>query len=345
MSRFSKSLPDADEIILDTRYKRIVRDTLLKVLPEELVNNVLAGKTIKFRLYEKQGVGIYYPDNQGNFVIIISAINKFGLQQQHMLLKFLAIIFLGSIVFIFFIGRLYAANVLYPIVTILKNVKRIRATSLSLRLKETNRNDEFSELVRTFNQMLERLENAFTLQKEFINNASHELKNPLTAILGETEITLSKPRTQEEYIIALTKIMFEAERLDQLTRNLLCLAQTDFDFSTIRKKEISIDELILEVKEHFDSSSYKGRLEIDYTHLPETSELLIIKGNANLLNTALINLIDNACKFSGEQKVKLTLMTDNKGIHITITDQGIGFPESETPKLFQPFFRASNALS
>ncbi len=345
MQRYAVCLPESEEIVLDTKNKQSVKDSLLKILPNNLVNNILDGKTINFLTRVGQGVGIYYPDNQGNFVVIITAINKFGLQQQHNLLEFLLIIFFGSIVFIFLIGRLYAANVLYPIVNILKNVKRIRATNLSLRLKEINRNDELAELVRTFNQMLDRLENSFTLQKDFINNASHELKNPLTAILGVTEITLSKIRSPKEYVNALTSIMVEAERLDQLTRNLLSLAQADFDISAIKMEDISIDELIIEVIEHFDNTNYKGRIEIDFPVLPEFSDLLTIKGNSNLLKTALINLIDNACKFSGDKKVNITLATDNNGIHIRITDQGIGLPENEAKKIFQPFFRASNALS
>ena len=224
-------------------------------------------------------------------------------------------------------------------------MKRIRATNLSLRLKEIDGTDELAELTRTFNQMLERLEGSFILQKNFIRNASHELKNPLTAILGEAEVTLSKQRTTEEYIVTLHKVMDEAERLNQLTGNLLSLAQTDFDLSIQRKDEIRLDELIWEIKELFDKTKYKDRIEIHFPVLPETSDLITIMGISSLMKIAIWNIIDNACKFSGNQKVDVTLKTDLNNIYLKIEDKGIGIPELEIKNLFQPFYRASNAFA
>jgi len=345
IERYKKSLPDSKEIVLDTKYGLKVNDSLEKILPKDIVQNLLRGKTIRFRMHERQYIGIYYPDNQGNFVVIITSINKLGNLQQQKLMEVLFLIFLSSIILVFFIGQFYAKNILNPIVHLLRNVKRIRATNLSLRLKETSGNDELAELTRTFNQMLDRLENSFTLQNNFIHNASHELKNPLTAILGEIEITLSRKRTPDEYIITLDKIMAEAQRLDQLTRNLLGLAQTDFDLYNLKKDEIRMDELIWELKEHFDKTNYEGRLEIHFPVLPENPILITVKGIYSLLKIAILNIIDNACKFSGDHKVDITLRTDLKNIKLQITDRGIGIPESEMNNLFQPFFRASNALA
>jgi signal transduction histidine kinase len=345
IARYNRSLPDAEEIVLNTNQRKAVNDSLKKILPEDLIQELWAGKTIKFRIKEKQGVGIYYPDNQGTFIVIITATDKFGILQQQKLLEKLVLIFLCSAVFVFLIGQVYARNVLQPISSILLNVKRIRATNLSLRLKEIDGTDELAELTRTFNQMLERLENAFVLQKNFIRNASHELKNPLTAILGETEVTLSKQRTPEEYVVTLHKVMEEAERLDQLTSNLLSLAQTDVDLSIQRKDEIRLDELIWEIKELFDKTKYKGRIEIHFPVLPETSDLITIFGISSLMKIAIWNIIDNACKFSGNHKVDVTLKANLNTIQLRIEDKGIGIPEDEINNLFQPFFRASNAFA
>jgi signal transduction histidine kinase len=337
-------LPDASEIVLDAGFKNQVADSLNKILPENLVRDLLAGKNIKFRNHDQQSIGLFYPDNQGNFIILITAVNKIGIQEQKKLLELLVLIFSGCIIFIFLLGKLYATNVLYPIANILKNVKRIRATNLSLRLQENSRNDELSELTRTFNQMLDRLENAFTLQKNFIHNSSHELKNPLTAILGEVEIALSRTRTPDEYVTTLQKVMSEAERLDLLTQNLLSLAQTESDPSGIKREEIRLDEFVWEIKEHFDRTNYQGRIEIHYPVLPETSDRITILGIPFLLKIAIINIIDNACKFSDPHIVNITLESGTGGIHLQISDNGIGIPESERNSLFQPFFRASNAM-
>jgi signal transduction histidine kinase len=341
----SKSLPEANEITLDIKHQRLVYDSLKEILPEKDIKRILSGKNIKFSIGNKQGVGLYYPDNQGTFIIVVTAIDVNGLQKLQNLLKVLVNIFLGSIVLIYFIGLFYSRRVLSPIGYILNNVKKIRVSNLKLRLTENNGKDELGELTRMFNQMLERLEHAFDMQKNFIHNASHELKNPLTAILGETEIALSKKRTQEEYIDALNKIAIEAERLDLLTRNLLNLAQTDFELSEENCEEIRMDEFLWEIKDYFDKTDYKDRLFFHLNKLPENSKLTIIMGISNLLKSALINLIDNACKFSGHQKVDITLTVDNDSICLIVSDKGIGVPENEVENLFQPFFRASNAYS
>ena len=339
------NLPDANEIVLDTKNKPLVHDSLLKVFPEEIVKELLSGKNVRYSKEEKQLFGLYYPDNEGTFVIVIAATNRFGIREQQKLLYVLMFIFLISTVFIFLLGNLYATNVLSPISNILKNVKRIRATNLSLRLKENARNDELSELTRMFNQMLDRLENSFTLQKNFIHNSSHELKNPLTAILGEAEITLSRQRSHEDYISALEKIKSEAERLDALTQNLLSLAQTDFDQTGIKKDDIRMDEFIWEIKEHFDKTRYQGRIDIHYPVLPDTSDRITISGTSFLLKIAIINVIDNACKFSIPHKVDVTLESGPDNIRLQISDRGIGIPGAEMNNLFQPFFRASNAIT
>src|ERR1035437_6266040 len=232
INKYLHSMPDAEEIILNTDKPRLVGDSLLKLLPSQnLAKKIQKGEKIKFRIHDKQGIGIYYPDNQGTFIVIVMAVDKEGIHKQQNLAKILLGIFLGSIIFIFFMGQLYARRVLAPVVNIIRNVKKINATNLSLRLKEKKGNDELTELTRMFNQMLERLDNSFTMQKRFISNASHELKNPLTAIMGETEVTLSKPRKGTEYINALNNIQTEADRLNILTKNLLYLAQVDFDLS------------------------------------------------------------------------------------------------------------------
>ncbi len=341
----SKSLPEANEITLDIKNQRLVYDSLKEIFPEKDINRLLSGQNIKFSVGDKQGVGLYYPDNQGTFIIVVTAIDVIGIQKLQNLLKVLVNIFLCSIVLIYFIGLFYSRRVLSPIGYIMNNVKKIRVSNLKHRLAENNGKDELGELTRMFNQMLERLEHAFDMQKNFIHNASHELKNPLTAILGETEIALSKKRTQEEYIEALDKIGIEAERLDLLTRNLLNLAQADFELSEVNCEEIRMDEFLWEIKDYFDKTDYKDRLFFHLAKLPENSKLTIILGISNLLKSAIINLIDNACKFSGHLIVDIILHVDNDSICLTVSDKGVGVPENEMNNLFQPFFRASNAYS
>ena len=343
MEKNAKSLPEAFEIVLDTKYPKIVRDSLNKILPNSLAEKLLKGQNVKFNIDERQGIGLYYPDNQGIFIVVVTAFDKVGLQKQQNLLKVLLAIFFSSIIFMYLMGQFYSRKVFFPVGHILKNVRRINVTNLKLRLLENDGNDELAELTRMLNQMLDRLDHSFDMQTNFISNASHELKNPLTAIIGESEITLSKIRSVEEYISSLNKISSEAERLNFLTRNLLSLAQADFAINETNREEIRVDELLWEIEAYFEKTIYKSRLVIHVSNLPDNAESITVYGIHNLLVIALTNLIDNACKFSGHQLVDVMLKADDKHILLTISDKGIGIPENELVNLFQPFFRASNA--
>ena len=159
------------------------------------------------------------------------------------------------------------------------------------------------------------------------------------------EVTLLKPRTTEEYILTLNKISSEADRLDILTRNLLNLAQTDFDIIDLQTQSIQLDDLLLEIQQHFEKIGNKGQVKIHLTNLPEVSEHLSIKANLNFLRIAISNVVDNACKFSGTKEVLITLEIKYHQILISVKDQGVGIPENEIKNIFQPFFRASNVTA
>jgi signal transduction histidine kinase len=338
-----RSIPDANEMVFNINNPGLLFDSLQQILPRQSIVKLLSGKNITFSIDDKQGIGIYYPDNQGTFVIIVTAVDKIGQKELKTLLNILVRINLISVLFIYFIGLFYSHRILFPLSHILKRISRIRATNLKLRLQENNDKDELGELTRTFNQMLERLDHSFDLQRNFIHNASHELKNPLTAILGETEVTLSKIRSQEEYIVTLNKIAIEADRLYLLIRNLLNMTQADFELSEHNSELIRIDELLKELKEYFENTDYRDRIAFSFSKIPSDKKALLVNGISNLLKTAFINLIDNACKFSDNQLVHVTLHFETD-IVITIIDKGIGIPEEELSNLFQPFFRASNTF-
>ncbi|MDP4206560.1 MAG: HAMP domain-containing sensor histidine kinase [Bacteroidota bacterium] len=345
LERNNKNLPEAQEIVLNTADSFYSKNELKKIFPAKLINKLMNGEAIQYRIHERQCFGFFYPDNQGNFIVIVSAVDKYGIQKQKFLFEMLLIIFLGSIVFMFLMGQLYAKRVMSPVAQIMKNVRNIRATNLSLRLVEMEGTDELAELTRMFNQMLERLEEAFTMQKNFISNASHELKNPLTAILGEAEIVLGKKRNPEEYISTLNRIVIEAERLDLLTKNLLGLAQANSDLTGMKREKIQFVELLWEIDEYFDNTSYSDRIQLVLPEIDENYKPLVICGVHNLLKIALMNLVDNACKFSGKQLVNIKLIPGKDSVNIEITDKGIGIPDQEINNLFQPFFRASNTVA
>jgi signal transduction histidine kinase len=190
--------------------------------------------------------------------------------------------------------------------------------------------------------MLDRLETAFETQNNFVSNASHELGTPLTAIIGEAELALNKRRPEDEYRQSLQVILHEAERLEHITKSLLNLAQTGFDGKKQSLERIRTDELIFTVKETIDKINPENRVEIDYTMLPEEEDKLVVLGNVQLLQLALSNIVQNACKYSDNRPASIALAATDKNNVIIIKDTGIGIPSQDLPFIYDPFFRASN---
>ena len=193
--------------------------------------------------------------------------------------------------------------------------------------------------------MLQRLELAFEMQKNFVNNASHEFRTPLTLILGEIELALNKDVSIQEYKIILNDIYSDIKSLDHLSNDLLDLAYVSFDKSNIFLDEVRVDEALLQVSEEIPRRKKECKIDLRFGYMPENSDRLIIVGNEFFLKTVFSNLINNGCKYSENHSVQIFFTVNDHNIVITFTDQGIGIPEGETDKIFQPFYRASNQKS
>ncbi|MCZ8215819.1 MAG: HAMP domain-containing sensor histidine kinase, partial [Cyclobacteriaceae bacterium] len=182
----------------------------------------------------------------------------------------------------------------------------------------------------------------FETQNNFISNASHELSTPLTTIIGEADVTLTKERSKQEYIESLTIIQKEAERLEKITKSLLFLAQTGLTGKVQKFEKIRIDQLLWDVKNTIDKINPNNKIQINLDFMPDNPETLKINGNEQLLHLALSNLINNACKYSDNQVVQVSIRAADHQLIVTIKDVGIGIPEAELKYIYDPFFRASN---
>lgn len=336
-------LPSEEEAVFKINVlNRTIEDSLSEKFPDEFIAQVFQKKRAQLKRNNTYLTGILYSDNQGDFMVVVSAKNQYGQAKMNNLRNILIIAFIAGIIAIYLLGRYYAGKVLYPISEITGKAKEISATNLHLRLDTGNNKDELAELSETFNDMLDRLETTFEMQNNFINNASHELKNPLAAILGEAEVTLKKDRLLDEYKTSLSTIEKEAQRLELLVNSLLKLAQTGHDKKGLLIEAIRVDELVMEVKEGIDKTNSDNNILFNFSRLPEHSEALVVSGNHHLLTVALTNVLDNACKFSNNNEVVVKIATINKFIEISIKDHGIGIPQDELKSVSDPFYRAAN---
>ena len=335
-------LPSEKEYFFDSFPAPEIGHALQAPLPLDFYGTLLSNKSAQFKYKNTSYVTIYYEYGNIKHTIVLSAVNVQGAELLSDLRKNLFIGVLAAISLVYVISLLLSKEIINPIRHIIKNVQKITASNLHLRLKSKNEKDELAALTQTFNDMLDRLETSFETQSNFLNKAAHELRTPLTAIIGEAELALSKTRSLDDYAEALRVIAREAEQLEHHTSSLLELAQAGNNSKEHFMTDIRLDELLFSVKRLIDFTEPNNKVQIDFNHLPETENWITIKGNTNLLKLALSNIIQNACKYSENKEVNVSLHANGIQCSIKIVDKGIGIPEKELKYIFDPFFRASN---
>jgi signal transduction histidine kinase len=340
--RYLKQLPGEITRFYDDRNTAsFIRDRQ-QYWSSDVIDMVRKQKQTEFAEGARQTVGIYYNDNQGNFVILTSAADIQGHRRIDDLVEIMLVMFVWVITGLFFIGRWFAKKALEPIDDVIEQMQQVRASNLSLRITEGNGKDEISKLAQNFNRLLKHLDNAFEVQQTYVTNASHELKTPVTSIIGEIEVTLNKERTADEYQQVLRSVLNDAEGLNETITGLMELAQVDMSYTQAVLSPVAIDELIWELADQWTNKLGKGLFAVSVQHLPDDPEKLQIPANKALLSIALNNIISNAYKFSDMRRVQCDLYADDDHINITVTDSGIGIPADEKEKIFQSFYRGTN---
>lgn len=291
-------------------------------------------------------VGLIYGDNPAEEVVVISsAFDRYGKSKLQNLQQVLWAGLIIGILIVILTGAVYAEQVLRPLTRLNSAVSSISAGNLSKRVDEGNRRDEMAQLAMNFNQMLHRLESAFEVQRQFVSNASHELRNPLTAMNSQLQLMLGKRRSAEEYETALQVLLEETRTLIDLINGLLALAQSGVDKHQFQSDLIRVDETVFAAQHELSKAHPDYHFLIEYDAFPDEESHLTIAGSEHLLKTAFINLMDNACKYSDDQTVRIRFVDEGAEIGISFQDNGIGIPEAEQSMIFTPFFRGSNVKS
>ena len=292
-----------------------------------------------FVVADKEGVFYRHIFENRTYYIFSLAYDKTRSAYLEELRKILLYSILFSTLLSILLSYLFARRAIKPISQIIRSVKEINSLRLSNRLDEGDRKDEIDQLSVTFNQMLSDLEIAFRNQEDFVSNASHELRTPLSVMISETDYFLSREKTREEYVEHISGLIKDLKKINTLLNSLLELAQVTKDknigFSPVRIDEIVFDAI------HQVKNKYHDHKIIPKIEYPENENDLIINGNDGLLTIAFKNLIDNACKFSGEN-VLVEFGIEGSNINVTVTDSGIGIPETELHNICKPFTRGSN---
>lgn len=248
---------------------------------------------------------------------------------------------------------------LTPLQKLTSEVSQIQAQNLSTQLAVPNSKDEIAQLTSSFNEMLTRLDNAFSTQKQFSANAAHELRTPLAVLQTNLEVFEKKQEPEMvEYQQLFTMIKEQTARLSQLVGTLLDMTNLK---SVPRTDHVSLEELVDEVFCDLDPIAEKAGISIHFddsssqdwhtdVHTPDASALnnniRNITGSYVLLYRAVYNLVENAIKYNRPNgSVTVSVKEKNGQAMILVKDTGIGISPENQKKIFDPFFRVDKSRS
>lgn len=251
----------------------------------------------------------------------------------------LLILYPGILISLFLAMRYLAGKSIEPIKNIILKTNQISQRNLNERVPVVEPNDEIAQLSISINELLTRLEQALTREKQFTSDASHELRTPLSVLRGTLEVLIRKPRTSEEYVEKIKTSLGSIDKMSEMINQLLSLARVGMG-NVLVEEEIELTAFCRELVE--ETSKVSGRIISFETNL---SKPLFVTSNEKSLLMILSNLLQNAIKYSQAGKnVLVQVGIHNSKPFIQVVDKGSGIPSEALNKIFDPFYRADNAL-
>jgi heavy metal sensor kinase len=256
----------------------------------------------------------------------------------------LGLIIATPIVLILFllIANMLINKTLSPVKEVIGSVKSISSSNLSNRVSTNNIPSEINELVATFNHLLNNLEESFNKIISFSNDASHELKTPLTVIRGEIEVALKQERKPQEYKEVLQDILEESISIQKIIDQLLFLAKKEKNELRSDFEELYLDEIVTDSVMQIKKFAATKNIKINIKQVIP----LTLCANETLLKIAITNLLRNAVIYSPKDShIYLSLSENGDEYLLAIEDNGYGISENDLPFIFERFYRADKVRS
>lgn len=314
-----------------------LNDKNIKALHLKTARN---NKSVQFMSDNNFYYGIFYPDNQGDFVVFVkSSSDSFQSQIIRLSVIMLFVLILGLLA-IYFLSRYLSKIVYKPISNVVERINNVDYTNISSAITSTNTHDEIEELIKSYNKLLGRLSESILLQQNFINYVSHEFKTPLAAISGNLEVFAQKDRTPDEYKKVVKESLENVYEIENILNNLLLMS----GFAKLEEshKQVRVDELIWKIYEKLNAKAQEAESSIKINLQVTRPGLLEFPGNETLLYLALYNIVENAIKYSHRNPIEITLSEKDEQLLIEVKDYGKGISRDDLEKVTETFYRGKN---
>lgn len=308
----------------------------------ELIAEILRKGEVAFYEGDWQVVGLRIARGGREYVITAAAFDDYGYTKLTNLRDNMAVSGVIALIVLALAGYFFSKRALEPVRRMNEKALRISATNLDLRLDAGPYRDELAELADTFNGMLNKLEQSFDAQKQFVHNTAHELRTPLAAVVAELELALNAEREPAELRAAIRRALGDARRLSRISGGLLDLAKAGYDPSQISFETVRADELLIEAAGGLKQANPRYKIDLEFSDVHDPEAPLLIEANTYLLRVAFANVMDNACKFSPDKRCRVIIEGTKQGVKIAFEDKGPGIPEEDLPRLFEAFYRGEN---
>jgi signal transduction histidine kinase len=262
----------------------------------------------------------------------------------------IGIVFGTTVAAVVVLSIVFASQATTPINELSREMREISSDRLALaagafdgrpREPALRRRDEIGRLAKSFNDLLARLAEAFARERQFISDASHELKTPLTSINANAQMLL-RWGDQDQTIRreSLETIARESADLAAMVNGMLTLAKADRG-DEIPKEPLSLAQIASEVAQNAAPRAAEKRIDLDFSY----DGTPIVYGDAHLLRQLVGNLVDNAIKFTERGRVDVRVGQNGESAWIEVADNGPGIAEAELGHIFERFYRADKARS
>lgn len=231
---------------------------------------------------------------------------------------------------------------LEPIEKIRKIADQLSVQDMHQRFEQPRGRDEVAMMVETINRMLDRLHDAFQAQERFIAHASHELKTPLSVLLGEAQVIMQKHRSPEEYERFVASVQEEVRSLAQMIDSVLTLARAEAGLPITTADEVSLNEVVIEAVEGCQPLAKQREVRlVPHLMMPTGDEAPpVINGDGDLIRLLFVNLIRNAIRYTPvDQAVDISVAVGGPMATISVRDNGPGIPPEFIDRVFDRFFR------